>query len=100
MSLKHSDHGVEYQALGQVQERVVGLSALTFRQESWRKKTAGYLSSHTESSLYNSEADPPSGRPVDQETSKVSFEKKTEVICAQTPFKLLLCGWARVCRCQ
>lgn len=100
MSSKHSDHGVEYHAVGQVQERESGRAlSSNLRQKSLRRKTAGYLSRSTESSLYNRGVDPPSGRPVDQETPKVSSEKKTEVICSQTPSKLLLPGWARVCRC-
>lgn len=98
-SLRYSDHGIEYQAVGQVQERVVGLSLETFRQEVLRQETAGHLSRNTESNLYNRGADPPSGRPVHQETPNWSFEKKTEVICSQTPFKCLLGGWARVCTC-
>lgn len=98
ISLKYSDHGIEYQTVGQVQERV-GLALETFRQEAVREETAGLLSRNIESNLYNGGADPPSGRPVHQETLNLGFEKETEVICSQTPFKLLLGGWARVCRC-
>lgn len=48
-------------------------------------------------------AGPASGRPVDKEAVKVSHEKNTEMICSQSPFELLLCGWpgpAGVCSQQ